>query len=264
MALLKAQEIVSFEKVGLEYEPGCPIFKGLDFKIHEGDFYFLTGPSGAGKSSLLRLMYLGHRPTSGCVRLFGRDVATIGRNESPLFHQKIGIVFQDFQLLPHLNVIENVLLPLRVLKRDPRMSYEQAVELLSWVGLSEHLNSLPSRLSGGQKQRIAIARAVISRPRLLIADEPTGNVDGEIAMKLLHLFEEMNRNGTAIVIATHNDSLVNDFPYPEFHLSGGQLHLEGQDTYPPNVALEGEPETGMPSLLPFKPLERDASFISSF
>lgn len=232
----RTQEIVSFEKVGLEYEEGRPVFRHLSFKIYEGDFYFLTGPSGAGKTSLLKLMYLGHRPTQGCVKIFGRDVETIGRQEVPFFRQKIGVVFQNFQLLDHLTVIENVLLPLRVLQRPPQASYDQAVELLSWVGLSEHLTASPAVLSGGQKQRIAIARAVIARPRLLIADEPTGNVDGEIAMKLLHLFEEMNRNGTAVIIATHNDALVNDFPYPEFHLAGGQLLLEGRDDTVKRVA----------------------------
>lgn len=249
MAAPKAQEIVSFEKVGLEYDAGHPIFKGVDLKIREGDFYFLTGPSGAGKSSLLQLMYLGLKPTSGCVRLFGRDVATIGRSEAPLFHQKIGVVFQDFQLLSHLNVIDNVLLPLRVLRRDPRQSYDQAVELLCWVGLSDHLFSFPDRLSGGQKQRVAIARAVIARPRLLVADEPTGNVDGEIAMKLLYLFEEMNRNGTAIMIATHNDTLVKDFPYPELHLASGKLKLEGSN--PSEEKKEDCPEL-QPNVIPFQ------------
>lgn len=222
------QEVLSFSDVNLHYDVGQLILKNLSFKINKGDFYFLTGPSGAGKSSLMKLMYLGHRPSYGHIKIFGSLTDTIPNEQIPLFRQKIGVVFQDFRLINHLTVIENVLLPLRVQERDQQTSYHQAVELLSWVGLCDHLHAYPHTLSGGQKQRVAIARAVVTNPSLLLADEPTGNVDAEIAMKLLHLFEELNRQGTAVMIATHNTSLVERFPYPEFHLDNGILQLKNK------------------------------------
>lgn len=222
------QEVLSFTDVSLQYEIGQLILKNLNFKINKGDFYFLTGPSGAGKSSLLKLMYLGHRPSFGHVKIFGSLTDIIPLEQIPLFRQKIGVVFQDFRLINHLTAIENVLLPLRVQEKDQQTSYHQAVELLSWVGLSHHLHAYPHSLSGGQKQRVAIARAVIGQPSLLLADEPTGNVDGEIAMKLLHLLEELNKQGTAVIIATHNTALVERFPYAEFHLDNGTLQLRNK------------------------------------
>jgi cell division transport system ATP-binding protein len=222
----KVEEVIAFERVGLQYVPNQFVFQGLGFRIFAGDFYFLIGASGAGKSSLLKLMYLGHKPTLGQVKVFGQDTALIPREQVALFRQKIGVVFQDFRLLDHLSVLENVLLPLRVLGRDTQTSYHQAVELLTWVGLADYLDAYPSTLSGGQKQRVAIARAVITKPKLLLADEPTGNVDGEIALKLLHLFEELNRGGTAVIIATHNQALVERFSYPVFELVDGRLTLQ--------------------------------------
>lgn len=222
------QEVLSFNDVSLHYEAGHPILKNLSFTINKGDFYFLTGPSGAGKSSLMKLMYLGHRPSYGHIKIFGSLTDIIPPEQIPLFRQKIGVVFQNFRLINHLTVIENVLLPLRVQERDQQTSYNQAIELLSWVGLSNYLHAYPNTLSGGQKQRVAIARAVVTNPSLLLADEPTGNVDGEIAMKLLHLFEELNRQGTAVIIATHNTSLVERFPYSQFHLENGVLKLKNK------------------------------------
>ncbi len=200
------------------------MLSGLTFDLAPGSFHFLTGPSGAGKSTLLRLLYLALKPVSGRIELFDRDVAAIERRELPALRRRIGVVFQDFRLIGHLSALDNVALPLRVAGARESQIRDHVAELLAWVGLAEHLDDLPSTLSGGQQQRVAIARAVIGRPSLLLADEPTGNVDDKIAMRLMYLFEELNKMGTTVVIATHNDGLVARFPHPQLHLESGKLY----------------------------------------
>lgn len=221
-----APVMVRFENVGMRYGTGPEVLRDASFTVEPGTFHFVTGASGAGKSTLLRLMYLGCRPSRGLITLFGRDVATLGGSELPKLRRRIGVVFQDFRLIDHLTALENVGLPLRVAGAKPGQIHDHVAELLSWVGLADHLNAKPATLSGGQKQRVAIARAVISRPKLLLADEPTGNVDDVIAMRLLYLFEELNRIGTTVVIATHNEALVSRFPYPRIELAGGESHVQ--------------------------------------
>lgn len=216
--------MVSFERVGLRYGLGPEILRDISFSLAPGSLHFLTGASGAGKSSLLSLLYLARKPSRGTVKLFGEDVTAIARRDLPPLRRQIGVVFQDFRLLDHLPVIDNVALPLRVQGIADAQVREHAAELLAWVGLGDHLNALPPTLSGGQKQRVAIARAVIGRPRLLIADEPTGNVDDRIAVRLMRLFDELNRLGTTIVIATHNMQLVQESRHPELRLDGGALY----------------------------------------
>lgn len=213
------------ELVGLghQYDEGPEIFKGVTFNIEKSSFHFLTGPSGSGKSSLLRILYLGLKPTWGNLKLFGEDPLKMNTLTLPLLRQKLGVVFQEFKLLDHLNVVDNVSLPLRVRGIDAKRGHKQAQELLDWVGLGDCLRSYPSALSGGQKQRVAIARAVITRPQLLLADEPTGNVDDEMAMKLLYLFEELNKMGTAIIIATHNPRLLEKSSYPQLVIQEGTI-----------------------------------------
>ncbi len=215
--------MVIFQQVGLRYGLGPEVLRDVSFRLDSGSFHFLTGASGAGKSSLLSLLYLARVPSRGTVHLFGRDVSRIARAELPGLRRRIGTVFQDFRLLDHLSVVDNVALPLRVQGTDERQVREHAAELLAWVGLGDHLDALPPTLSGGQKQRVAIARAVIGRPQLLIADEPTGNVDDRIAIRLMRLFEELNRLGTTIVIATHNLQLVRESRHPELRLDAGAL-----------------------------------------
>ena len=222
-------EIVRFQRVGMRYGLGAEVLHDISFRLQAGSFHLLTGPSGAGKSSLLRLMYLAHRPSRGLISLFGRDVVTVPRGEVPALRRRIGVVFQDFRLIEHLSAIDNVALPLRVAGGREQQVHEHVAELLRWVGLEEQIHARPSVLSGGQQQRIAIARAVIGRQQLLLADEPTGNVDEAIALRLMHLFEELNKIGTTIVIATHNESLMERFPYPVMRLKGGEL-VEGADT----------------------------------
>jgi cell division transport system ATP-binding protein len=217
--------VVLLENVGVRYGLGPEVLQDISFALAPGSFHFLAGPSGAGKSSLLRLMYLALKPSRGLVTLFGRDIATTSRLELPALRRRIGVVFQDFRLLGHLSAFDNVALPLRVSGTREEEVERHVVELLSWVGLKDHLKARPSTLSGGQQQRVAIARAIISRPRLLLADEPTGNVDDRMAMRLVHLFEELNRLGTTIVIATHNEALVRRQRHPCLRLDGGRLEV---------------------------------------
>lgn len=201
--------------LGHQYSGAPEIFKGVTFNIEKGSFHFLTGPSGSGKSSLLKMLYLNLKPTWGSLHLFGEDTLKINADQVPLFRQKIGVVFQEFNLLEHLKVVDNVSLPLRVRGMDARQGRKEAEEILEWVGLKDILDVFPPSLSGGQKQRVAIARAVITRPQLLLADEPTGNVDDEMAMKLFYLFEELNKMGTTVILATHNPRLLEKSSYPQ-------------------------------------------------
>ena len=220
-------EVVRFQNVGMRYGLGREVLHDVALRLEAGSFHFLTGASGAGKSSLLRLMYLAHRPSRGLITLFGRDIATTPRDQLPALRRRIGVIFQDFRLVNHLTAMENVALPLRVAGASEQQIREHVPELLAWVGLAEHINSRPSILSGGQKQRVAIARAVIARPQLLLADEPTGNVDDSIAQRLMHLLVELNKIGTTVVVATHNQSLVSAFPFRRLHLADGELSLLG-------------------------------------
>jgi len=224
------QGVIRFENVGLRYGLGPEVLQDISFALAAGSFHFLVGPSGAGKSSLLKLMYLALKPTRGLISLFGRDIATTARHSLPALRRRIGVVFQDFRLLPHLSAFDNVALPLRVAGVREGEVQKHVVELLSWVGLKDHLNARPPTLSGGQQQRVAIARAIIARPNLLLADEPTGNVDDRMAMRLMHLFEELNRLGTTIVIATHNEGLVNRMGHPCLGLKDGWLEVRESDS----------------------------------
>jgi cell division transport system ATP-binding protein len=218
--------LVRFENVGMRYGAGPEVLRDITMRLPPGSFHFLTGPSGAGKTSLLKLIYLAERPSRGLISLFDRDIATTPRRELPALRRQIGVVFQDFRLIDHLSAFDNVAMPLRVAGIAEEQVREHVTELLHWVGLADKLNAKPATLSGGQQQRVAIARAVIGRPNLLIADEPTGNVDDEMALRLLRLFEEMNKLGTTLVIATHNSSLVTRFGHPRIHLENGELTVE--------------------------------------
>lgn len=200
--------MIRFENVGLRYGIGPEILRDVSFHIPERSFQFLTGPSGAGKTSLLRLLFLSLKPTRGSITVFGRDRATISRHDLPLLRRKIGVVFQDFRLLDHLTTFENVALPLRVRGREESSYKTDVRDLLSWVGLGDRMHVYPPVLSGGEKQRVSIARALIEQPAVLLADEPTGNVDPPLARRLLKLFIELNKLGTAVVIATHDLSLM--------------------------------------------------------
>jgi len=203
--------LLRFEGVGLRYGTGAEIIRDASFEIAPQSFQFLTGPSGAGKTTLLRLMLLSLKPTRGRIEMFGRDASTLEAEGLTQVRRRIGVVFQDFRLLEHLTTYENVALPLFVQGRSPKTYRDEVVELLKWVGLGDKFDALPEVLSGGEKQRAAIARALIARPELLLADEPTGNVDPEMAWRLLRLFVELHRSGTSVVIATHDHALMDSF-----------------------------------------------------
>jgi cell division transport system ATP-binding protein len=224
--------MVRFESVGLSYAgpggAGPEVLHDLTFTLPEGCFRWLLGPSGAGKTSLLRLMYLGVRPTRGRLWLLGTEVAEAARKSLPRLRRRIGVVFQDFRLLPHLSAFDNVALPLRLAGRPEGQIHADVGEMLRWVGLGQKTGARPAQLSGGEQQRAAIARAVITRPSLLLADEPTGNLDEVQAERLMALFKEMNRLGTTVVLATHNEALVARHPAPALRLEQGRIHAGGR------------------------------------
>lgn len=205
-------EIVAFDSVGLRYGTGGEVLRDLDFRLASGGLYFLTGPSGAGKTSLLKLLYLAQRPTRGRIRLFGEELSDAPRDALPHFRRRIGVVFQDFRLIRHLSAFDNVALPLRIAGKSEEEVEGPVREMLAWVGLADRSSARPPTLSGGEQQRVAIARAVINRPELLVADEPTGNVDSEMAKRLLHLFAVLNGLGTTVVVATHDVGLIGATP----------------------------------------------------
>jgi cell division transport system ATP-binding protein len=235
--------IVQFENVGLRYgtesdsgpDAGPETLSDISFTLRSGAFYFLTGASGAGKTSLLKLLYLAQRPTRGVIRLFGEDAVVLSRDRLPGFRRRIGVVFQDFRLVPHLSTWDNIALPLRVAGM-PEADIQQPVrEMLTWVGLGDRATARPATLSGGEQQRVAIARAVIARPEILVADEPTGNVDPDMAERLLHLFESLNKLGTTVVVATHDFHLLGRIPGAQMmRLDRGRLlDPPGSLRYPP-------------------------------
>lgn len=221
----EASELVRFENVGLRYGIGPEILRDVDFSIHSHSFQFLTGPSGAGKTTLLRLILQTLKPTRGQVTLFGQNVAGISKADLAQLRRRIGIVFQDFRLLDHLTTYENVALPLVVQGREEASYRAEVIELLKWVGLGDRMHVPPVILSGGEKQRAAIARALIVQPAMLLADEPTGNVDPSLARRLLRLFIELNHTGTAIVLATHDLQLMDLVDARRMVLAEGHLHI---------------------------------------
>jgi cell division transport system ATP-binding protein len=201
-------ETVRLAGVGFGYADSPDVLRDVNLILPRGSFHFLTGPSGAGKSSLLRLLTLAERPTEGRIGLFGQDVTDAGRAEAPALRRRMGVIFQDFRLLDHLDLFENAALPLRLTGRK-RADYAPDVEeMLRWVGLGARMDARPPALSGGEKQRLAIARAVMARPELIIADEPTGSVDKAMADKLLKLFQSLNKLGATVLIASHDEALA--------------------------------------------------------
>jgi cell division transport system ATP-binding protein len=222
---LAEDRVIRFENVGLRYGFGAEVLRDLSFQIDSHSFQFLTGPSGAGKTSLLRLLFLSLKPTRGLISMFDRDTATLSKDDRSTLRRRIGIVFQDFRLLDHLTTYENVSLPFRVMGKDESSYRSEVIELLQWVGLGERMDALPPVLSGGEKQRAAIARAVIARPQLLLADEPTGNVDPNLGQRLLRLFIELYRFGTSVVIATHDIALMDEYDARRLVLHEGRLHV---------------------------------------
>lgn len=215
--------VVRFDDVSMRYGREPETLRDLSFSLPQGSFHFVTGPSGAGKTSLLKLIYLAAQPSKGLLHLFGQDVAQTPAEVRPFLRRRIGVVFQEFRLLDHLSAFDNAAVPLRVAGRKPDSYRQDVAELLAWVGLKDRMHALPPTLAGGEKQRLAIARAVVGRPDILLADEPTGNVDHEMGLRILRLFLELNRLGTTVLIATHDQDLVARSGMPVLHLEEGRL-----------------------------------------
>ena len=242
-----ADNVVDFRDVALRYDNSAPdegedghIFRSLSFQLAAGSFHFLTGPSGAGKTSLLKMIYLAQPPSGGEIALFGETIRAGDRAQSSALRRRLGIVFQEFRLLDHLNVFDNAALPLFVHGESFRSYREDVTELLTWVGLKHRLKAMPHVLSGGEKQRLAIARAVVTRPTLILADEPTGNIDYAMGLRIMRLFIELNRLGATVLIATHDESLVRASGMPVLELKGGGVvRRDLRDPAPP--AKRGAP-----------------------
>lgn len=218
--------MIVLDRIAMGYLPGQEILKDVSLTLEPGSFHFLTGPSGAGKSTLLSLLSLQRRAKRGHVRMFGQDVTRLPRDQMPRLRRRIGLVLQDYRLLDHLTVAENVALPLKVAGEPEKHIDAKVRELLEWVGLPDHHDVRPATLSGGQKQRAAIARAVITKPDLLLADEPTGNLDGELSLRFMYLFEALNKGGTTVLVASHDDHLISQFDYPALRLRDGKIKVE--------------------------------------
>jgi cell division transport system ATP-binding protein len=212
---------VRFDRVTLAYAGSPPVLRDVSFSLAPGSIHFLTGASGSGKTSILKLIYMAQRPTQGGIQLLGHDLASLPRSERPALRQRIGVIFQDFRLLDHLSAFDNAALAPRIAGRKAEDYGADVAELLAWVGLGERMDALPGALSDGEKQRLAIARAVVNRPEIVLADEPTGNVDAAIAQRILRLLSELNRIGATILIASHDEDLVARTGIPVLHLSDG-------------------------------------------
>lgn len=240
--LVQSEPVARFEQVGLRYRSGPEILRDVTLTLPAGSFHFLLGPCGAGKTSLLRVLYLALRPSRGRFSLFGQDVAAAPRAELVPLRRRIGIVFQDFRLLPQLSVQDNIALPLRLGGRDEEAIRSDVAPMLLRTGLTGLAHAFPPELSGGQQQLAAIARALIVRPRLLIADEPTASVDEPLALRLIHLFQELNRLGTTVLIATHNERLASGFSHPRLRMEAGRIIQEG--TVPADPQPNARPPVG--------------------
>ncbi len=216
-------EVIRFDDVSMRYGRNPENLRDLSFALPAGSFHFITGPSGAGKSSLLKLVYLAAKPSKGLVHLFGQDISAVPVKDQPLLRRRIGVVFQELRLLEHMSAFDNTALPLRIAGRRPDTYRQDVAELLAWVGLRSRMHAMPATLAGGEKQRLAIARAVVGRPDILLADEPTGNVDHEMSLRILRLFVELNRLGTTVLIATHDQDLVARSGKGVLHLEEGRL-----------------------------------------
>jgi cell division transport system ATP-binding protein len=226
---IESRRMVRLDGVGLRYGRGdaADVLHDLNFAIPEGGFRWLLGESGAGKTSLLRLLTLAVRPTAGQLNVLGAAIERARRAELPVLRRRIGVVYQDFRLLPHLSAFDNVALPLRLAGRPEGQVAADVEEMLRWVSLTRRREARPAELSGGEQQRVAIARAVIGRPALLLADEPTGNLDDAQAERLMQLLAELNRLGTTVVVATHSLKLVQQHPARALVLRDGRLVQDG-------------------------------------
>ena len=219
-----------------KYPNGVVAANGIDIKIKPGEFVYVVGPSGAGKSTFIKMMYREERPTSGDIIINGINLATLKSSKVPHLRRQIGVVFQDFKLLPRLNVYENVAFALEVIEETPKAIRQKVMDVLELVGLKTKARMFPTELSGGEQQRVSIARSIVNRPKLVIADEPTGNLDPETSWEIMNIFEEINARGTTIIMATHNREIVNTIRHRVIAVEGG---LITRDEYGGEYGYEG-------------------------
>lgn len=219
-----------------KYPNGVVAVNGITIDIRQGEFVYVVGPSGAGKSTFIKLMYREEKPTSGDVIITGTNVTTLKNKEVPYFRRNLGVVFQDFKLLPRLTVYENVAFALEVIEEEPQVIRKRVMEVLDLVGLKHKVRMFPSELSGGEQQRVSIARSIVNMPKVVIADEPTGNLDPETSWEIMNIFEEINAMGTTIVMATHNREIVNTIRKRVIAIEGGMIV---RDVYGGDYGYEG-------------------------
>ncbi len=215
--------MINLSHIGLRYDGGPEILTDISLSLAAGSFHYLTGASGSGKTSLMKLLSISMLPTRGDIDFFDKDVTQLSKSDRAKLRQNIGMIFQDFRLLNHLSLYDNIALPLRLANISESKIKKAVHDMAEWIELKDYMKSKPPFLSGGQQQRVAIARAVITKPKILIADEPTGSLDDIMGDKIMSLFEELNKSGTAIMVATHDKSLMQRFDHPVLKLRAGHL-----------------------------------------
>lgn len=237
---VEKKTIISFADVAARYDNGREVLADVSFNISAGAFYFLSGASGAGKTTLLRLIYQLHRQSRGQIKLFGRSVSELSRDEIIKMRRKMAIVFQEYSLISHLSVFDNIAMPLRVRGVAEKIVRKKTAQVLKWIGLSAYANILPLNLSGGQQQRVSVARAIITSPEILLADEPTGNLDDDSARKLMELFIQMNAKfGTTIILATHSTGLMNTYKFPKILVADHRVRFAGDAAASDDIKFSG-------------------------
>lgn len=215
--------MIEMKKVYKKYPNGVVAANGIDVEIKQGEFVYVVGPSGAGKSTFIKMMYREEKPSSGDIIVNGVNLATLKNKRVPLLRRQLGVVFQDFKLLPKLNVYENIAFALEVIEESPKVIRKRVTDVLELVGLKHKARMFPNELSGGEQQRVAIARSIVNNPKVVIADEPTGNLDPDTSWEIMNIFEEINNRGTTIVMATHNKEIVNTVRHRVIAIEGGLI-----------------------------------------
>ncbi|MEQ2527474.1 cell division ATP-binding protein FtsE [Robertmurraya yapensis] len=220
--------MIEMEDVYKKYPNGVVAANGINVSIKQGEFVYVVGPSGAGKSTFIKMMYREEKPSKGAIMIDGVNLAKLKESKVPIFRRNLGVVFQDFKLLPKLTVYENVAFALEVIEEGPKYIKKRVMEVLDLVGLKHKSRMLPTELSGGEQQRVSIARSIVNSPKVMIADEPTGNLDPETSWEIMRIFEEINTRGTTIVMATHNREIVNTIRHRVIAIENGQIIRDEQ------------------------------------
>lgn len=220
--------MIEMQDVKKQYPNGIMAVNGMNIRIKQGEFVYVVGPSGAGKSTFIKMMYREEKPTSGLITVDGMNLSKMKNRHVPFLRRNIGVVFQDFKLLPTLTVFENVAFALEVIEEQPKDIKKRVMEVLSLVGLKHKIRMLPTELSGGEQQRVSIARSIVNKPKVVIADEPTGNLDPETSWDIMNLLEEINMQGTTIIMATHNREIVNTIKHRVIAIENGRIVRDEQ------------------------------------